>query len=128
MFVLAALQLTIGCATSRECTEVGFQSGVGVSLPNASWRLVEFCIDATCDEAVVPHPDGRSIMGLIPVGDDPEEYAYRLTAVKPDGDEVSRRGVVQTETYYMNGKGCDPETANADLVLAPDGSVTVRHP
>ena len=37
-------------------------------------------------------------------------------------------GTVNTEEYFINGKGCEPRTANASLTVDRDGGVSITHP
>ena len=117
------LVLVAGCTRSRDCTVVGYASSVGVSLPSSEWTLSEFCVDDDCL--------GRFQMGqrhAVLVDDDPDDHTYRLVAVDPEGVVVRRAGVVRTESYWVNGEGCEPRTANATLVIGGDGRITIRHP
>lgn len=115
--IFATVLALCGC-TGKNCTLVGMESSVGVSLPSSSWRLVQFCVDDHC----------VSDASTIEVDDDPADYSYRLEAVDPAGSEIRRDGTVSTESFRVNGAGCDPRTANATVTLASDGTVTISHP
>ena len=106
-------------STPRDCTQASHSSMVIVTLPDPRWQLTELCVGDTC---VAPPADA------VGVDADPAEYPYRLTVTDTKGAEIKRGGVVMTEPYYINGKGCEPRTANAALVLHLTGDVTITHP
>lgn len=127
----ALCAVLVGCASGgRDCTLIGFASGVAIAMPNdgraliEGWDLVEVCIDDACERPAGPvaGPGGFA------VDDEPAEHSYRLTLMTPDGEQIERSGTVRTEEHWINGEGCDPRTANASLVIDEHGDVTVEHP
>ncbi len=111
-------------ACSQDCNSAGFASGFSISLPSRSWGLAEFCIDEeSLPPASLPNGDG-----FIEVGDEPAEYDFRVRLVKPDGTEVTQEGTVRTVPFRGNGKGCEPLTANAVVMVNEDGTATAHKP
>lgn len=117
------LALAVGACGSKDCSSVGYQSGVGIQVPTRLWGVAEFCVDDRCLGA-----DEGSQEGIILVGDKPAEYSFHLRVVNPDGQEIVREGTVATKPYRGNGSGCDPLTANAVVRVGEDGVVTVGSP
>lgn len=109
-----------GCVLGKACTDVGAISGVGLDLPTGLWTLQEFCVDDVCTDLTEPWH--------VPVGDEPAEYEFRLSAESSEGALLRREGVVATKEYFVNGKGCDPRTAHATIVVDAAGTVNVIAP
>lgn len=118
----ATIALALAGCGSRDCTLVGFQSGVQMQVPSRLWGVAEFCINEQCLRNDL---DGT---GFIPVGDEPATYSFRLRVVSPGGEEIVREGTVETRRYEINGSGCDPITANAVVRVGDDGEVSVGTP
>ena len=100
-------------ASVQLCTLIGFSSFIEVDTSGTGWEVSELCLDGDCS---VPPP----------VSDIPADYSYRLTLRSADGESIERNGVVRTESFRVNGTGCDPVTANAVLVVASSGAVTAK--
>lgn len=98
-------------ASVQGCTAIGFSSFIEVDTSGTGWQVSELCLDGDC-----------SVPPL--VSDVPADYSYRLKLRNPDGESIVRDGVVRTESYRVNGVGCDPVTANAVLVVDSSGTVT----
>ena len=115
--------LTAGACT-RDCSSVGYQSGVSIKLPTQEWGLAEFCVGTQClpPLALLNHE------GFVSLQDELAEYTYRVRMVKPDGLEITQEGTVRTTEFRGNGAGCDPLTANAILDVDEAGKVTVGDP
>lgn len=120
--VLASI--AVGACGSQDCSSVGYQSGVSITLPTRQWVLAEFCVDTLC----LPPEALRGADGFIAVQDKPAEYSWRVRVVMPDGAEVAHEGTVRTTSFRGNGAGCDPLTANAVLTVKADGEVTATKP
>lgn len=120
MLSAVALCTFSGCS-GHDCHEMGALSNVRIEVPEG-WSVNQFCVDAACLGAAAVVPNG------VAVDDKPGTHLYRLTVGAPDGSETKREGNVDTEKYRVNGPGCDPVTANATLVVAADGTITVEHP
>ena len=120
--VLAALAAS-ACG-AKDCSSVGYQSGVSITLPTQEWVLAEFCVGTQClpPEALLNHD------GFVSLQDEPAEYTYRVRMVKPDVTEIAQEGTVRTTKFRGNGAGCDPVTANAVLHVDDDGKVTLGSP
>jgi hypothetical protein len=108
--------LMSGC--TQNCNLVGSVSGVRVQVPPDA-VVTEFCLDDTCV--------GNRLEVLLD-SDEPATHNYLVRVTLPDGDERVLEGTVSTEEYFANGRGCEPRTANATLVVGADGSVAVAHP
>ena len=118
------------CVSRPSCTDVGMSSGIGIEVP-VGWIVDELCIDGACHTPMDPSrptPPDETPPPPWQIGDDPASYTYRLSTTSPDGTSIVREGVVETEEYWVNGRGCDPRTANATLIVDAAGVVTVRNP
>jgi hypothetical protein len=100
-------------ASVQLCTLIGFSSFIEVDTSGTGWEVTELCLDGDC-----------SVPPL--VSDDPADYSYRLTLRNADGESIQRDGVVRTESFRVNGAGCNPVTANAVLVVDSHGAVTAK--
>lgn len=104
---------------ARVCTKMGATSSVAVT-PGDGVELVEVCLDGWChqsgsDQTLVVNGWG------IPVDDEARTYGYTISAIGPDGP-VASSGTVETDHRWVNGKGCEPRTANAALLVEADGT------
>lgn len=94
---------------------------VRVQVPRSA-ELSEFCIDADCVDAGSINPV------VVLDSDEPATHTCRLIVILGDDRERVIEGEVTTEEYSANGRGCDPRTANATLIVREDGSVDETHP
>lgn len=81
-------------------------------------EVIEFCIEDECAEPGVV---------TIAVDDEPASYQYRVV-VETHGERIDTAGTVATESFELNGPGCEPRTANAIVKIAPDGSARILYP
>lgn len=117
MWAMAAGALiSAGSACTKACKQVGYSSNVQVELPGAGWSVASLCLDGACGANPVI------------VDDSPATYRYELTVASPTGEESIYKGELETKEFELNGKGCDPKTANAILRIEAGGNLEIAWP
>lgn len=109
---------TTGCG-STNCLATSIDSFVKVELPSDGWAVERFCLDDDCSALVGP-------TAVLSVDSAPTTYDLRLDLIGPNGATFEVATPAETFEYRVNGAGCEPQTANAVIVVADDGSVSVR--
>ncbi len=119
VLVIAAGSLgSAGCG-SINCLATSIDSFVKVDLPSDGWTVERFCLDDDCAELVGP-------TAVLAVDSGPTTYDLRLDLIDPAGATFEVAIQAETFEYRVNGPACEPQTANAVIVVADDGSVSVR--
>lgn len=132
VIVGAALALLGGCGFGAHgCHLIGYESAVVAMTLSADVQLVSFCLDDTC--APVDQVDNGSdrdptASATVKVADMPATYRYRLTVAVGGQPAQEIDGAVTTKPFEVNGPGCGPKTANAELRVSADGTVEVTYP
>lgn len=112
-----ATAVSSSCAETKTCTLLGYTSSVALIADEAT-QVASFCIDGHC----VDDP-GAAL--TVSVSDAPSTYEYTVE-VQTETGPVETSGNVTTTRFEANGLGCGPVTANANLHVDRDG--TVSHP
>lgn len=118
MVIAAGSFSSTGCG-STNCLATSIDSFVKVDLPSDGWTVERFCLDDDCAALVGP-------TAVLSVDSTPTTYDLRLDLIDPTGAAFEVATQAETFEYRVNGPDCEPQTANAVIVVADDGSVSVR--
>lgn len=118
--ISATSLLLISCGGSVDCTAVGGEAAVHLSIP-ANGQIVKFCVDGY--DCVTDADASETSVGLI----DDDVFAYEYQAiVQLDGEQIDFVGVVELEPLFPNGEDCERSGKFAELVVVDKDTIESR--
>lgn len=118
---LTAALLFVSCGGSADCTLVGGESAVTLTIPS-NGQIVQFCVDGfECVEQLA-EPEATVFLR------DDEVMAYEYSViVQLDGDQIDFAGMVELEPLFPNGEDCGRSGKFAELVVIDADTIETQH-